>query len=70
MDSEGAVVVAGVEGAAAADEADFQAAVGAVAVAVAVVGKAARRKAGAEAMVTTADAAPATFRAPSARPIG
>ena len=60
--------VAVVEGAAAADEADFQAAVGVVAVAV--VGRAARRKAGAEAMVTTADAASATFRAPSARPIG
>lgn len=68
MDSEGAVVVAVVEGAAAADEADFQAAVGVVAVAVA--GRVARRKAGAEAMVMTADAAPATFRAPSARPIG
>ena len=61
------MVVAVVEGAAAADEADFQAAVGVVAVAVVA---AARRKAGAEAMVTTADAAPATFRAPSARPTG
>ena len=68
MDSEGAVAVAVVEGAAAADEAGFQAAVGVVAVAV--VGRAARRKVGAEAMVTTADVASATFRAPSVRPIG
>src|SRR5436190_23869619 len=74
VDSEAAVAVAVVAGAAAVaavGEADFrvedfQAAVGAVGV----VDRAARHKAGAEATVTTVDAASAIFRAPSARPIG